>query len=85
MIRCPMSRITIRNLDPGLRNGCPFAPPSGRSMEAEALRILKTALATARSPSRNLCERVRAHFAPLGGVELELPLRETTREPSRFD
>ena len=36
-------------------------------------------------PGRNLYERVRARFAPLGGVDLELPEREPTRELPRFN
>jgi len=33
----------------------------------------------------HLYDRVRARFAPLGGVDLELPPREPVREPPRFD
>jgi len=81
-----MSSITIRNLEPGLKERLRIrAAEHGHSMEAEARRILQSALATARSPGLNLYERVRARFAPLGGVELELPPRETAREPPRFD
>lgn len=29
----------------------------------------------------NLAERIRARFAPFGGVNLTLPEREPTREP----
>ncbi|WP_408856604.1 hypothetical protein [Acidiphilium sp.] len=55
-------------------------------MEAEARRILQTALAPQEAPSvRHLYDRVRARFAPLGGVNLELPPREPVREPPRFD
>jgi hypothetical protein len=34
---------------------------------------------------RHLYDRVRARFAPLGGVDLELPPREPVREPPRFE
>ena len=55
-------------------------------MEAEARRILRTALIGAvRTPKGNLYERVHARFAALGGVDLELPPREATREPPRFE
>ena len=54
-------------------------------MEAEARMILETALQGSRAPGRNLAERIRARFAPLGGVELDLPPREPAREPPRFD
>lgn len=35
-------------------------------------------------PSSKLAEAIRARFAPLGGVELELPLREPMRDPPDF-
>jgi antitoxin FitA len=38
-----------------------------------------------RPPGLNLYERVRARFAPLGGVDLELPEREPARELPRLD
>jgi hypothetical protein len=33
----------------------------------------------------NLVEAIRRRFAPLGGVELELPPRELAAEPPTFD
>ena len=33
----------------------------------------------------NLAEAIRARFAPLGDVELELPPREPMREPPDFE
>jgi plasmid stability protein len=55
-------------------------------MEAEARRILQTVLAPQEAPPvRHLYDRVRARFAPLGGVDLELPPREPVRDPPRFD
>jgi plasmid stability protein len=81
-----MSSITIRNLEPGLKERLRIrAAEHGHSMEAEARQILQTALATARPSNRNLYERVRARFAPLGGVELDLPPREPVREPPHFE
>ena len=78
--------ITIRNLPPGLKERLRVrAAEHGHSMEAEARRILETALQGGRPPSRNLYERIRARFEPLGGVELELPAREPARDPPRFD
>lgn len=56
------------------------------AMEAEARRILQTALKGSERPAgRNLYERIRARFAPLGGVDLDLPAREPAPEPPRFD
>ena len=82
-----MSSITIRNLDPDLKQRLRVrAAEHGRSMEAEARRILQAALkATERPPTQNLYDRIRARFDPLGGVDLELPPREAGREPPRFE
>jgi plasmid stability protein len=55
-------------------------------MEAEVRAILQTALnAPERSPERNLYERIRARFAPIGGVDLKPPPRKPPRDPPRFD
>jgi plasmid stability protein len=82
-----MSSITIRNLDPKIKERLRVrAAEHGHSMEAEARRILQTALAEPTlPPGRNLYERVRVRFARLGGVDLELPDRDPTREPPEFD
>ena len=78
--------ITIRNLAAGTKERLRIrAAEHGRSMEAEARQILETALATTRPAGRNLYERIRARFAPLGGVALDLPGREDSRAPPRFD
>ncbi len=83
----PVSSITIRNLDPSLKEKLRVrAAEHGHSMEAEARRILDTALAGGvRRRERNLYERIHARFAKLGGVDLELPERQPAREPPRFD
>jgi len=81
------SSITIRNLDMAIKERLRVrAAEHGHSMEAEARHILQAALSGSRRPSgRNLYERIHARFAPLGGVNLELPRREPAREPPRFD
>ncbi len=82
-----MTSITIRNLDPSVKERLRVrAAQRGHSMEAEARRILQSALGAAGKPSgQNLYERVRERFAPLGGVTLDLPPRQPVREPPRFD
>jgi antitoxin FitA len=82
-----MSSITIRNLDPALKERLRVqAAEHGHSMEAEARRILRIALSGSGQPQgQNLYERIRARFQPLGGVDLELPAREPVREPPRFE
>lgn len=83
----PAASLTVRNLDPALKERLRVqAAEHGHSMEAEARRILRAALTPQSGPPpRHLYDRVRARFAPLGGVELELPPREPPRAPPRFD
>ena len=50
-----------------------------------AAKASRSACETDRLPERNLYERIRARFEPLGGVDLELPPRDPAREPPRFD
>jgi plasmid stability protein len=82
-----MAMLTIRNLDPVLKERLRVqAARHARSMEAEARDILRQALAEAEpAAERSLFERVRARFAPLGGVDLEVPPREAMRAPPRFE
>ena len=82
-----MSSITIRNLDPAIKERLRVrAAEHGRSMEAEARLILQTALASsATGRGRNLFERIQARFGPLGGADLDLAPREPAREPPHFD
>lgn len=81
-----MASITIRNLADGLKRQLRIrAAQHGQSMEEEARQILRTALSpNARDPV-DLARAIRARFAPLGGVDLDLPPREPMREPPRFD
>jgi plasmid stability protein len=83
----PMSSITIRNLDPAIKERLRIrAAEHGHSMEAEARRILQSALkGQTRKPTRSLYDRIHDRFAAIGGVDLELPPREPGREPPRFD
>ena len=81
-----MSSIVIRKLDPGVKERLRIrAARHGRSMEAEARRILQTALDVSETRTRNLYERIRERFEPLGGVDLEPPPREAARKPPRFE
>ena len=81
-----MASITVRNLDDGLKRRLRIrAAENGRSMEQEARDILRAALEEDSPTGKDLASVIRARFAPLGGVELELPPREPMREPPRFD
>lgn len=81
-----MASITVRNLDDGLKRRLRIrAAENGRSMEQEARDILRAALEEDSPTGKDLASAIRARFAPLGGVELDLPPREPMREPPRFD
>ncbi len=80
-----MASITIRRIDEDIKERLRRrAARHGRSMEDEVRELLRTSLATETAEPVNLAERIRARFAPLGGVELDPPEREPVREPPRF-
>lgn len=81
-----MSILTIRNLDPALKGRLRVqAARHGRSMEAEVRAILADAVASPPPPARNLYERIRVRFTPLGGADdLVLPPRLPDRAPPSF-
>ncbi len=81
-----MASITVRNLEEGLKRRLRIrAAENGRSMEEEARDILRMALNHQPSGQENLASAIRARFAPMGGVELDLPPRSPMRKPPRFD
>ncbi len=78
--------ITIRGLAPELKARLRIrAAHSARSMEAEARAILEAALSAPAEDATDLAAFARGLFAPIGGVELELPSREPARDPPGFD
>lgn len=80
-----MASITIRNLDQQTKDRLRLrAAHHKRSMEEEARVILKMALAEKSSTSANLAESIAEVVRPLGGIDLELPARQPSREPPRF-
>ena len=81
-----IASIIVRNLDEGLKRRLRIrAAENGRSMEAEVRHILQTALSHQPAAPENLASAIRARFAPMGGVELDLPPRAPIRKPPRFD
>ncbi len=81
-----MASITVRNLEDGLKHRLRIrAAENGRSMEEEARDILRTALYHQQSGQENLASAIRARFAPLGGVELDIPPRSPMRNPPRLE
>lgn len=76
-----MAGITIRNLEDGLKRRLRIrVADHGLSMEEEVRQILRAALKQELAVPSNLASAIRARFAPLGGVELDLPPREPIRE-----
>jgi antitoxin FitA len=80
-----MSSITIRNLDPTVKERLRVrAAQHGHSMEAEARDIISSAVGAERPREVNLAEAIRRRFASLGGADdLEIPPREPARDPPR--
>ena len=80
-----MASITIRNLDDDVRTRLRVrAAEHSRSMEEEVRIILRDAVSDTKSVPRDLAAFTRECFAPLGGVELEIPPRGPMREPPDF-
>ena len=81
-----MASITVRNLEDGLKHRLRIrAAENGRSMEEEVRDILRTVLYHQQSGQENLASAIRARFAPLGGVELDIPPRSPMRDPPRLE
>ena len=81
-----MASITIRELDDATKERLRVrAAHNRRSMEEEARRILRAALADEEAPVRNLADAVRHRFRRFGGVDLQLPERGQIRKPPRRD
>lgn len=81
-----MATLTIRNLDELTKSRLRLqAARHGCSMEEEARTILRQAVAEDSPPSavQGVGSRIHAHFAGLGGVELELP--ERSDQPASAD
>ena len=71
-----MASITIRNLDDDVKTRLRVrAAEHRRSMEQEVCIILRDAVDGDVTRPRNLAAFTQECFAPLGGVELELPTR----------
>ena len=80
-----MASITIRNLDDDIRTRLRVrSAGNGRSMEEEVRRILRRAVGR-EERSRDLTSIIRSHFGPENGVDLELPERDSAREPPSFE
>ena len=83
-----MATLTIRNLDEQVKQQLRLrAARHRRSMEEEVRAILRETIRNEPGPAAEtpgLGTRIHQHFAPLGGVELELPLRASLAEAADF-
>ena len=80
-----MPNITIRNLDEETKERLRVrAARRKHSMEYEARSILREVLARESSTPTNLAESICNRFAPLGGIDLDIPPREPVREPPKL-
>ena len=72
-----MADLSIRNLDEDVKRRLRLrAAQHGRSMEAEVREILSEALRESGRPS-NPFTYLRERFAAIGGVELDVPPRDS--------
>jgi len=79
-----MSNLIIHNLDESITTSLrKRAASHGCSMEEEARQILKQAVQSS-TAENGLGTHIHSRFAALGGVELALPKRATTRLPPDF-
>jgi plasmid stability protein len=82
------SSIVIRNLDADVESRIRLrAKVSGRTIEAEAMEILRQALSEpiVRVNSRDLGQSIHARFAALGGLEMHQPRLVATRPSELFE
>ena len=83
--KLPGNAVTVRGLSPELKARLRVrAAHNARSMEAEARSILESALSAPDDETTDLGAFARGLFAPLGGVELELPARSPPRQPPQL-
>ena len=81
-----MASITIWNLDDKIKQKLQArAAENNRSMEEEAGLILYQALAEDPLPEKGLGTAIHRMFQTAGGIELDIPSRQSMREPPRFD
>jgi len=79
-----MASITIRNLEDDIKQRLRVrAAENGRSMEEEARDILRRVMGDG-APPRNLAAAIRARVAHSDRVVLDLPARESMRQPPHF-
>ena len=84
--KLPGNAVTVRGLSPELKARLRVrAAHNARSMEAEARAILEAVLSAPDDESTDIGAFARGLFAPLGGIELDLPARFPPRQSPRLD
>lgn len=79
-----MASITIRDLEPEVKERLRVrAARHGRSMEEEVRVILRAVIVEESVAAQRLGTAIQRRFQALGGVDLELPVREPIRPPPR--
>ena len=81
-----MPDVTIRDLDDAvIARIRTSAHRNGHSVTEEIRQILTAADESSTVPTKGLGTAIHELFKPLGGVELESPLREMMRAPPAFE
>ncbi len=81
-----MSTLTIRNLEPAIKDKLRMAAAThGRSMEEEVRTILRSVLSQPASPPMGMGSRIHARFAAIGGVALEVPAQNCAPRAANFE
>lgn len=79
------SKLIVSGVDePVLIRLAARAASHGRSVDEEARAILQSAVGSELEQADRLGERISKRFSALGGVVLDLPAREPTRDPPRL-
>lgn len=80
-----MAALTIRNVDDAIKQSLRIrAAQHGVSMEEEARRILREALVRVPQP-QPLGQRLKQRFAEAADADFELPSRQISRTPPKWD
>ena len=80
-----MADLLIRNIDPGLKESIrQRAEAHRRSLSDEVKALLRQEL-TPVDQSKGLGTQIHELFAPLGGVDLELPKDQFPEAPPSFE
>jgi antitoxin FitA len=81
-----MSTLTIRNLEPAIKDKLRLsAATHGRSMEEEVRTILRSVLSQPALPATGFGSRIHARFAAISGVALDVPARDSAARAASFD